>query len=277
MSLRGDDEQAASLRVMTFNLRRDMGDWSWRRADRWSLRKHRVAALLDTERPAVLAAQEALPRQAHFVRSSLGAGYGCLGRGRGKNGSGEGCPVFYDAERLEVLDWQQFMLSETPQEAGSRFGGALFPRIMVSVEFRDRVSGSQFCFVNTHLDPLSRRARLRSIEMIRAHVASNKEPVVVAGDFNAGPHSEAMTALLENGHLIDAWHAAEKRTTPEYATYARYRPPQIGRRIDWIMTTPEIRVGSIAINAAQFDGGWPSDHLPVQATLELPSRVATHD
>lgn len=166
------------------------------------------------------------------------------------------------------------MLSKTPEKSGSRSWGALFPRLLVSASFRERRTGAAFRLVNTHLDPLSRRSRLHSAAMIRSHVASSLEPVVVAGDLNAGPGSAAVGALLEHDLLTDAWLTARRQLTPEYATYAKYRQPRRGRRIDWIMTTPDIGVDRIAINADEFDGGWPSDHLPVQATLILPETVA---
>ena len=271
------DPQGASVRVVTFNLRRDLGGFSVQRADRWSERRGRVESFLRAEHPDVLATQEVLPEQARFVRSALGDSYRCLGRGRARNGAGEGCPVFYNTERLELLTWRQTMLSNTPERAGSRLRGAVFPRVVVSASFRDRSNGSRVRILNTHLDPLCRRTRLRSAALIRAQVRSSTEPTVLTGDLNDGPDSATVAALLEDGVLRDAWQAARRRVTPEYATFARYRSPRLGRRIDWIMTTPDIGVESIAIHADQIDGGWPSDHLPVQAALLLPKGETAHD
>nr|WP_254050431.1 hypothetical protein [Dietzia sp. WMMA184] len=40
--------------------------------------------------------------------------------------------------------------------------GNLIPRVMVEVHLRDRVTGHDLLVVNTHLDPLSGRSRLRA-------------------------------------------------------------------------------------------------------------------
>nr|WP_220433334.1 endonuclease/exonuclease/phosphatase family protein [Kocuria coralli] len=90
------------------------------------------------------------------------------------------------------------------------------------------------------------------------------------GDLNAGPGSRPLRELFARGHLLDAWHAADTRLTTEYGTYARYRSPRPGKRIDWIAVSPDVRVERIGINPASIDGGWPSDHLLVQAAVVLP-------
>lgn len=96
---------------MSWNVRRRLRRPSPRAADRWENRAPRVRQLLRTERPTLLGAQEALTDQAEFLRESLGPEYRMLGRGRGAGGRGEGCPILYDAARLELLDWDQAALS----------------------------------------------------------------------------------------------------------------------------------------------------------------------
>ena len=201
----------------------------------------------------MLAAQEVLPRQARLIRAALGSEYHWVGRGRSREGRGEGCTVFYDAARLELRSWQPFALSSTPEVPGSRSWGSVFPRIAVSAVFRDRSTGAEFRVVNTHLDPFSSRARSRAAGVILARLASSAEPVVVAGDLNAGPGSAAVEALQAGSTLVDAWQAATERLTPEFGTFANYRQPRAGRRIDWLLTTADVTVQRIAINAAQRD------------------------
>lgn len=264
------------LRVMTFNVRRRL-PFSLRPADRWSARRHRVQALLQRERPAILAAQEVLPDQARWMHRSLGERYSFIGRGRDARGAGEGCPVFFDTERLELLEWEQLALSRTPERAGSRSWGTVFPRVLVAARFRDRRTSTEIRIINTHLDPFSARARVRSMDLIRAHALTGAAPVVITGDFNAGPGSRALNALLSGGALQDAWVHARRQSTPEFATYANYRRPRPGARIDWIVTSPQVSVEEIGIVARPVDGGWPSDHLPVQAELTLTTNRSADD
>ncbi|MET0812916.1 MAG: endonuclease/exonuclease/phosphatase family protein [Microbacterium sp.] len=257
------------IHVMTFNIRRPVRR-SLRRADAWGVRRERVRGMLAREQPTILGVQEALPSQARVVAEALGARYRRVGHGRGADGGGEGCPLFFDAERLALIAWEQAALSSTPSVPGSRSWGNVLPRIVVSARFVDRRTGARFRVLNTHLDHLSRRSRERSADAIRRTVLEEDEPVILLGDLNARLESTAVRVLLDDDVLRDAWRIAGRRVTPEWSTFADYRHPRVGAgRIDWILTTSGIRVLRMGINPHRFDGGWPSDHLPVQAVVRV--------
>ncbi|MBW9111593.1 endonuclease/exonuclease/phosphatase family protein [Microbacterium trichothecenolyticum] len=257
-----------ALHVMTFNIRRRMTGLAWRRADRWRHRTPAVRALLGQEQPTIAGMQEVLPDQADAALAALGRRYRFIGRGHGRRGTGEGCPLFYDAERLDLLEWEQTALSEYSHEPGSRTWGNLIPRIAVTARFRDRATGRRFAVVNTHLDPFSPRSRLRSADALKAIIGSG--PAVLTGDLNAGPGSRTLREMLDGG-LCDAWAVAEQRVTASVGTFVNYRAPRPDRaRIDWILVTPGIEVERAAINTRVFGGVWPSDHVPVQAVVTLP-------
>lgn len=259
------------LHVMTFNVRRRMNGLTWPPADRWSARRPRVEALLRHERPTILGTQEVLPDQATAIREALGASYRFAGHGRRPGPRGEACPVFYDDARLELRDWRQSALSDRPDEAGSTSWGNVIPRVFVQATFRDRMTSREVTVVNTHLDVFSARARLRAAGELQRLVAAESLPVIVIGDLNAGPDSAPWRALLSDGALTDAWTAAEALLSPGWATFGGYRAPRRGRRIDAILTSPDVHVRRAAINAHRFGGGWPSDHLPVQALVTIPA------
>ncbi len=271
------------LHVMTFNVRRRI-DRAWGRpADRWSRRRPAVQDLLRTEQPALLGVQEALPDQAQVIAGALGDGYRFAGRGSRAGGRGEGCPILFDTERLELLEWEQTALSSRPHEPGSRTWGNLIPRILVQAAFRDRATGATFVALNTHLDPFSPASRVHAAGEIRRRVAMQPLPAVVTGDLNARPGSPALRELCSGDVLTDAWTAASERLTPAWKTFASYRTPRAGlapggesrdARIDWIAVSPAVTVSRVAINARRFDGRWPSDHLPVQAVVRIPQRDA---
>ncbi|MFB4350908.1 endonuclease/exonuclease/phosphatase family protein [Microbacterium sp. CR_7] len=258
------------LHVMTFNLRRPTDGILQRRADRWSTRAPAVSALLRASRPAVLALQEVLPHAMPTVRGALGDAYRSLGRGRGPEGRGEGTPLLYDSARLTVRAWRQEAVSDEPERAGSRDRGTPFPRILVWAEFEDRRTGSVLLAINAHLDPLSARSRDRSVDRIRSLIRERALSTIVLGDFNAGPRSKTLRRMLDGGLLVDAWTAAQTRRTPEWGTHANYRRPRIGaRRIDGILTTPDVDVRSTAVDARRFGGVAPSDHLAVHGVLRI--------
>ncbi len=275
------DLHPQALHVMTWNIRRRIPLGGGRRADRWEIRRPRLQALVSTEKPTLLAAQEVLPDQECAILQALGDSHRVIGLGRERDGTGEGCPVFYDASRLELLGWRQRALSETPERPGSISWGNLFPRISLHADFLDRRTQTRFHLINTHLDPLSARSRRHCAAALREAAAASALPCLITGDFNAGPASDTLREFFRHGTLLDSWLAAEKRLSPEYATYASYRPARTGLRIDGILTTPGIRVERVGINSATVDGGWASDHLPVQAGLILPrpgpSGLSTHE
>ncbi|MEH0110902.1 endonuclease/exonuclease/phosphatase family protein [Tersicoccus sp. MR15.9] len=265
------------VHVMTLNVRRRIR-MTPRRADRWANRRPAVQALVRAERPTVLGVQEAMPDQADALHEALGERYGRVGHGRNADGGGEGCPLFYDAGRLELVGWEQAALSDTPDVPGSTSWGNMVPRIMVLAQLRDRATGALFLAVNTHFDHLSRRSRVRSAEAVRKTVAGHGLPAIVTGDLNAGQRSPSVQTLLADDALEDAWSAADLRITPPWGTFANYRQPRAGgRRIDWIVTTPDIDVRRAGMNARRPDGVWPTDHLPVQAIVRLPDADAPGD
>lgn len=262
--------EAPGIHVMSWNVRRPVPAALTRAADRWDARAPRVRALLGSERPTVLCAQEVLAEQIGTLRDGLGPGFALVGRGRGAGCGGEACPIFYDESRFALVGWDQTALSDTPDRPGSVSWGNLFPRVVVVATFEDRVTGRELTVLNTHLDPLSRRSRVRSARAIRDLVAGGEAPAVVAGDLNAGPSDPAVRELLADGTLVDSWEVAESRRTESWGTYAAYREPRRGgTRIDWILATSQVRVTDAAINPRRHRGGWPSDHLPVQAVLRL--------
>ncbi len=261
---------APELHVMSYNIRRRLPQLNPRSPDRWAHRRHLLKRLLRAEQPALLGVQEALFDQARFVRHALGTHYRSIGRGREANTGGEGCPILYDSRRLRVLGWEQTALSDTPHVPGSTSWGNRTPRIVVDATFHDIATGSEFQVVNTHLDNRSRTARLRSADSLRQIVQSRPLPTIMTGDFNTDADTDPYDQLTGDGLLLDTWDATEKRLTEVWGTYLNYRPPQHDRkRIDWILVTPDITVHTAAINVTRYADGWPSDHAPVQAAVDL--------
>lgn len=258
------------LHVMSYNIRRRMPTLYPVMADRWSHRRPILKQLLDDELPALLGVQEALPEQANFVRHALGDRYRSVGHGREKNGRGEGCPIFYDRERVRLLDWTQTALSDTPDVEGSTTWGNRTPRMIVDATFADVATDIRFHFVNTHFDNRSRVSRIRSAARLRSVVTVSGLPAIVTGDFNVDAGTEPHEILLEGGKIVDAWDSAHERITEVWGTFLDYHPPKHDhKRIDWILVTPGVTVEKVGINVTRYPKGWPSDHAAVQAVVRL--------
>jgi endonuclease/exonuclease/phosphatase family metal-dependent hydrolase len=241
-----------------------------RSPDRWDTRRVLIQRLLEAEQPSILGVQEALPAQTVFVRRALGESYRWVGYGRNANKRGEQCPLFYDNDRVELLEWRQTALSATPLVPGSTTWGNPTPRVVVAATFRGRATGIEFRVLNTHFDQFSRGARMRSADEVLRLVAESTLPTVVTGDFNADDDSHVHDALTASGALLDTWDAAHTRVTEAWGSFANYGPPTLERkRIDWILVTPAVSVLSAGINVTRYGGRWPSDHAPVQARLNF--------
>lgn len=248
------------LHVMTYNIRRPMPHLRRSHPDRWANRRAALAATIATERPSILGVQEALPEQIAVVSAALG-GHTALGYGRSRSLADERVALFVDEGRIEILDWDQRALSATPMVAGSRSWGSAYPRVALLARLRDRSTGAAFTVVNTHLDHVSGWARRRSAELIGTWIAG--ERAVVLGDANTAVGSAPYRVLTSA--LDDAWLVAEERVSEESGTWANYRPPRAGRRIDWLLVSRDIAVRRVGINP-----GAGSDHLAVQTVLRMP-------
>jgi endonuclease/exonuclease/phosphatase family metal-dependent hydrolase len=263
------------IQVMTYNIRRRMARLMLRSPDRWVRRRVLIQRLLEAEQPVILGVQEALPDQAGFVRHALGDSYRSVGYGRDANKRGEGCPLFYDRDRVELLGWRQTALSDTPLVPGSTSWGNPTPRVAVSATFRERALGVEFRAINTHLDQFSRRSRMYSVDELLRLVAESPLPTVVTGDFNTDDDSLPHELLVDSGALVDTWDVAQLRLTESWGSFANYGSPKLERkRIDWILATPTVSVLRAGINVTRYDGRWPSDHAPVQAVVNFGARSA---
>lgn len=246
------------ISVLTWNLHR-----AARGSAAWIRRRDGVRDVLRVERPTILGTQEVLPHQADVVSDALGGSHRMIGHGREPSGEGEGCPLFFDAERLDLLAAEQVTLSRTPHVAGSRSWGTLFPRVVVIGRFRDRATGGTFTAANTHLDVLSPLARTRSAALIADRVGPG--PAILTADFNAGPRSRARSVLSGAG-LRDTWDDAAEHLTRAWGTFAPGRARTSGARIDAVLARGW-RVVRAGIDARTSGAPAASDHLPVLAVL----------
>jgi endonuclease/exonuclease/phosphatase family metal-dependent hydrolase len=257
------------LRVMTFNLRFA----SETPPNTWTVRRPVMRELLRQARPQLLGTQEGLYSQLNDIAADLGPSYDSIGLGREGGSKGEFMMIFFDKQRLQALEYDHFWLSDTPEVIGSKTWGGCCPRMVTWVRFKDKVTAKEFYAVNTHFEAFDATARSKSADLLLQRMGGFDPalPVIATGDFNeaAAAGKTVYDKLVTNGPLDDSWVTAEKRSAL-YATFHGYRPlvPN-GDRIDWILTTPGVRVSKASINTFEKDGQYPSDHLPVEAVLEL--------
>ncbi len=266
---RGPDA-AASLTVMTFNIRYGTADDG---ANRWSRRRGLVLDVIRQQAPDVLALQEALRFQLDELRDSL-PGYGELGVGRDDGGvSGEYAAILYSEGRFEVASHGTFWLSETPELPGSLAWGAHVPRICTWARLRDRRTGRAFYLLNVHFDHESQESRERSAELLAEWIRRRRhqDPVIVAGDFNAGEDNRALDHLRGERspvRLRDSFRILHPDAVA-VGTYHGFRGDGSGPKIDGVLVSGDWEVEAAAIVRTSRSGRYPSDHFPVVATLRF--------
>lgn len=262
------DTPPLTLRVMTFNLRFA----STQPPHAWPERRPVMRHLIERESPDVIGTQEGLYGQLRDLAADLPA-YDWIGLGREGGSRGEFMAVFYRKDRFEPVAFDHFWLSDTPDVIGSATWGNRFKRMVTWVRLRERSTGREIEFWNTHFDHEVEAARQKAAALLRTRLAAvaAEVPLVLVGDFNClAGRSAAYTELTERAGLTDAFLAAVRRTNDGLNTFHGYEPPRRdGERIDWILARRPAAVPEAAILDYAEDGRTPSDHFPVTATLRF--------
>jgi endonuclease/exonuclease/phosphatase family metal-dependent hydrolase len=266
---RGEAATNSELCVMTYNLRYA----SQTGPNAWPERRPLVREVIDLMKPDVIGTQEGLHAQLLDVAADL-PDYAWTGVGRndGKTGS-EFMAVFYRKSRLEALSTNHFWLSDTPEVPGSTTWGNSNRRMVTWLKFRDRATGGEFYFFNTHFDHQIQLAREKSAELVRQRVAAleTKLPVLLVGDFNANAgRNRAFDILTRDNFFADSWQQAKERRNEGLNSFNGFKPPRRNdERIDWILTRGKVEVSRAEIVSFERNGQFPSDHFPVVAWLNL--------
>jgi endonuclease/exonuclease/phosphatase family metal-dependent hydrolase len=250
------------LKIFTFNVRVcvDKG------ANDFELRKHRIAELINTEKPDIVGFQEATGSMRAEL-SSLLDGYYVMGCGREKNYGGESAAVAYRRDKFELIKLENFWLSATPSIPGSRYGEdqSKCPRITTALLLVSKDGGKPFWFINTHLDHIGSTARLLGATQLMQFISEKDAPCILTGDFNAGPSSKEIRAFTENEYLglIDC-------TADIKGTFHDYGKMEKMSKIDYIFTNMPCDVSkSFAYPDEAPNGTYYSDHLPVCAYIKV--------
>lgn len=256
---------------MTYNIRMDTPQDG---SNQWHHRRHRVVHLIQSYAPHLLGLQEPVPKQMADLRHDLTA-YHSYGVGRDDGGeNGEFSAIFFLRDRFDLLNQGTFWLSEEPEKAGKKGWDAHCPRICSWVQLKDRWSKKNLFYFNTHLDHAGVTARREGARLILSRIeqiAGTSAPVIVTGDFNSRPESDAYRTIITNTTLQDAKQLSETPHSGPTGTWSTFNVKHgIGDRIDYIFVTPvHFRVLKHSHLTDSDNKHYPSDHLPVFASLEF--------
>ena len=286
------------IRVLTYNLRLSTTSKD-KDGNAWENRRESLADVI-TKHPDgngpydFIGTQETVihPKpglnQRDFLASKLPT-HGVIGRSREASAErGEGMILYWKKDRwlLDPRENGTFWLSDTPSTPGSKEESAGCPRTAVFGLFHElgasgAPTGRKLYVYDTHLDHISEGARQRGAKILLSHIAARTDksiPVVLMGDLNCNEKSPTLRYLtgekvtLDDSPaqpplaLIDTFAAAnpgEKQTS----TFNGFKAPG-NKRIDFILVSPSLKtLSSKIIRTLRPDGGYPSDHFPVETIL----------
>ncbi len=257
----GEDWGMSDFSIMSFNLRYPALD-----GHPVSKRLPIAADLIIEAHPHIIGTQEGELDQLETLISLLPDEYIWLGEGHSGGNSGEFTAVIYDSSRFDVDKVDISWLSKQPETVASESWGVSHARTLTVVDLRDLVTSRSLRLLNTHLDHKSEEARLESGKIMALHIAEANGPAVVTGDFNVATGSPVYDYFCTELGLTDTGAVVPSQ---DIGTFHRYKGPKVGDgRIDWILTTSDLRTLSTRINTFCTDGEYPSDHFPIEAVLD---------
>lgn len=239
---------AQELTVASYNVRY-ANDGDRAEGNGWEQRSPWLCALIQFEDFDIFGSQEVLHSQLKDMLRLL-PGYKYIGVGRtdGKK-KGEYVPIFYKADRFELLDNGYFWLSETPEKPSTGWDAAL-PRVCTWGHFLDRNTQKRFWFFNLHMDHIGIKARHNGAELVMRKIAemcSVDDAVVLTGDFNVDQTNEIYNVFTASGQLRDSYEIAALRYAPN-GTFNDFKPElKTDSRIDHIFVSGPVKVYSYGV------------------------------
>lgn len=185
--------------------------------------------------------------------------------------------ILFRRVRYELISAGGFWLSETPHVAVSKSWDSANPRFVNWVDLKDRQSGKEFRYWNTHLDHVGHEARAKGAALIvQACEPFRKDlPQLLTGDMNADINHAAIKNLLAGGWR-DTYRAVHGPDEPGFTFHGFKGPKYVprtgdgtGRQIDWVFCRGVVKPLAAEIIRDGRNDRYPSDHYFVSATVAI--------
>lgn len=256
------DDGKPSVMVMSFNVRYKAGDDTGEK--HWNLRRKGCYEMLNTLRPVMLGVQECEGFKRDDILANV-PGYTAVGQGRQGSYNNEQCAIFYLKDSIEVEDYGNFWLTETPEKV-SKHPQADTYRIATWLLVKHKSTGNRFYHLNTHLD--TELVRDFEMRVIMDFVNKNfgELPVVMTADWNTSETDAIFTDMYNT--FVDTRSFANVGDT--YGTYNGFNSPNKTHRIDHIFCRGFSSCSKFVTVRQPWAGyTYISDHYPVYAVLKF--------
>lgn len=257
---------AGTLQVMSYNMRQGNapdGD------NHWEKRCPATIAMLEDVKPDIFGVQEAHGFQVDYITDNLPY-YQNVGVGRedGED-NGERMSIFYNTDKVELLDWGTYWLSETP-DVPSKGWDAACVRTATWTKLKMKKGGREFFYVNTHLDHIGGEARRNGLALIVGNIARMNPdglPMVLTGDFNVTPDDPCLEDLdnMMKSARVEAPHTDNSDTYNAFG-----KSGEQARVIDYIYYSAFDSCDNFRVVDDSYAGiPYISDHYPITVTLKF--------
>lgn len=259
---------AQSLKIMTYNIRLDLASDG---ENTWSKRKDYFTGQIQFYEPDMFGVQEATPGQVADLSTSISQ-YGFIGTARDGIAKGEATNIYFKKDRLVVIEFNTFWLSENPNKI-SKGWDAAYNRICSYGLFKDLRTKKKFWVFNTHLDHIGETAKTNGLKLILSKIKElniKNYPVVLMGDFNSEPESKRIIELKKM--MNDSREISIQPPFGPSGTFNEFRHDMaVTRLIDYIFLSKDsvIKVNKYAVLSDSKDLKYPSDHLPVYIEINF--------
>ena len=184
--------------------------------------------------------------------------------------------VAYRKQRFETVAQGDFWLSETPSVVGSKSWDAALTRICSWVRLREKATGRELVFANTHFDHRGVVARQEASKVLSKQLSEIAKgvPAILVGDLNINEDNPAYAVLVRPDtpgaiRWIDAYRTVHPTRKPDEASFHGFKGGTAGSRIDFVFHTSHFTATASEIDRTSRNGRYPSDHYAVTAVLTL--------
>ena len=140
---------------------------------------------------------------------------------------------------------------------------------------KEKATGKEIFAINTHLDNDGLIARKEGGNLLlkKAEDLGKGLPIVLTGDFNDTPQSEAIkniTDASKTNHLLDSKTIALKTSGTDWTFHNFGRLAESERPlIDYIFVSKQIKVQDYVVLPDTLNGTFVSDHKPVLSKITI--------
>lgn len=261
-------QREINIKAATYNVRYDAAADATN-GDSWTERKGAVAKLILDHDFDIVGTQEANDMQMPELAELLPE-YDYIYHPYGNTQRyGHNCITFFKRDKYELLDKGTFWYSPTPDVESVGWDATDY-RLCNWGKFRDKATGREFFYFNSHLYWRLEEARAKSgavlVEKIK-EIAGEK-PVIAVGDYNSRPETPQVKDILSL--MNDAYAISETTPAGSFDTDlggGNFVGPANGR-IDFIFVSKGIRVKDYTVvEDKRANSHYPSDHLPIVCNL----------